>query len=79
MKSITNVKPRNKMLEYTKMILEKVSFDDELFKKEVKKSKMFLQLQEQQILKKWLVVKFGKQHGDFLEEVFSLQKEKCFC
>jgi len=67
------------MLEYTKMILEKVSFNETLFRKEVKKSKMFLQQHEQKILQKWLLMKFGEQYADFFEEVFSLQEKKCYC
>lgn len=67
------------MLEYTKMILEKVSFNDELFRKEVKKSKAFLQINELRMLQGWLMKKYGDKHGDFFNEVFSLQKEKCLC
>ena len=37
---------RNKMLNYTQSILEKVSFDRDLFLKEVQKAKGMLQGQE---------------------------------
>ena len=45
---------RNKMLNYTKSILEKVSFDRDLFLKEVQKAKGMLQGQEWLALVEWL-------------------------
>jgi len=42
------------MLEYTKTVLQKVSFDRSLFKKEVKKAIAILLPQEIEELKKWL-------------------------
>ncbi|MDA0609100.1 MAG: hypothetical protein O3C00_04330 [Bacteroidetes bacterium] len=45
---------RNKMLNYTQSILEKVSFDRDLFLKEVQKAKGMLQVQEWLALVEWL-------------------------
>lgn len=45
---------RNKMLNYTQSILEKVSFDRDLFLKEVQKAKGMLQGQEWLALVEWL-------------------------
>ncbi|MGA0011816.1 MAG: hypothetical protein ACO3FD_01875 [Flavobacteriaceae bacterium] len=45
---------RNKMLNYTQSILEKVSFDRDLFLKEVQKAKVILQGQEWMALVEWL-------------------------
>lgn len=43
------------MLEYTKIVLQKVSFDTVLFKKEVKKAIAILLPQEIEELKIWLI------------------------
>ena len=45
---------RNKMLNYIQSILEKVSFDRDLFLKEVQKAKGMLQGQEWLALVEWL-------------------------
>lgn len=42
------------MLEYTKIILRKISFDKKLLFKEYKKAKAFLQPHEVQALRIWL-------------------------
>ena len=42
------------MFEYTKIILQKVSFDRRLFMKEYRKAQSFLQPQEVQELRVWL-------------------------
>lgn len=47
------------MLEYSKMILEKVSFDPLLFKTELYKAIDALLITEISELKKWCVEKFG--------------------
>ncbi len=44
----------NKMLEYCKVILQKISFSKTLFKKEYKKSFKYLTQAEHQELKTWL-------------------------
>ncbi len=48
------------MLEYTKMILEKVSFDSKLLKKELKKSLRYISKEEYRHLKEWYKLRFKK-------------------
>ncbi len=60
------------MLRYTEIILEKVSFNKELFKNELKKSLRWLKKEEVFVLRSWCVVKFGKTHGDIIRDVFSM-------
>ena len=50
------------MLEYTKTILEKVSFNLQLFEKELKKSLNHLVDQEILELQKWIAEKFGRKY-----------------
>ena len=45
---------QNKMLEYSKTILQKISFSKSLFKKEYKKSFKYLNERERVELRKWL-------------------------
>jgi len=60
----------NKMLRYTEIILEKVSFNKELFKAELRKSLSWLKKEEVSILRAWCVIKFGKTHGDIIRDIF---------
>ena len=53
---------RTEMLEYTKTILKKVSFDKELFDKELKKALNYLCIPELKELENWLLNTFGKQY-----------------
>jgi hypothetical protein len=48
------------MLEYTKIILEKVSFDPRIFRKELRKSVNYVTKEEYGHLKAWVKQKFGK-------------------
>lgn len=48
-----------KMLEYTKTILRKVSFDLKLFKKELYKSIQYLSIPELQELESWVFQTYG--------------------
>lgn len=50
------------MLEYTKMILEKVSFDRKLFEKELLKAIRYLIDPELRELERWCMEKFGFQY-----------------
>ncbi|WP_114778349.1 hypothetical protein [Botryobacter ruber] len=59
------------MLEYVKTILQKVSFDKELFEKELKKSLKFLGLDEITQLKSWCYEKFSGMYLRVLNRVFS--------
>ena len=49
----------NKMLEYCKVILQKISFSKPLFKKEYKKTFKYLTQAEHQELKTWLKAKMN--------------------
>jgi len=60
----------NAMLEYVKTILQKVSFDLSLFRKELQKSIEWLTASEQVELKSWLIVSFQGDHRKIIKEVF---------
>ena len=51
------------MLDYTKMILKKVSFDPALFEKELKKSLKYLMEHEVRELRIWCLANFGNQYN----------------
>lgn len=59
------------MLDYTKSILEKVSFDQQLFEKELRKNLTELIREEITELKDWCYEKFGKIHGNILKRCFA--------
>jgi hypothetical protein len=50
------------MLEYTKLILEKVSFDRRLFEKELRKAIRYLIEPEVRELERWCLERFGLQY-----------------
>ena len=58
------------MLEYTKLILRKVSFSKELFGKELKKSIKWLKKEEILVLQTWCILTFGDIYGDIIQESF---------
>lgn len=58
------------MLEYTKLILNKVSFNQDLFRKELKKAKRWLNLSELVELQRWCVINYSHNHRTIIEEVF---------
>jgi ribosomal protein S19 len=62
------------MLEYTKTVLEKVSFNRELFKKELQKSKKFLKEEEVELLRNWCRMSFTEKYPDIIGEVFETYK-----
>lgn len=47
------------MLEYTKIILEKVSFDPRIFRKELRKLVKYISKEEYGHLRSWVKQKFG--------------------
>ncbi len=57
------------MLRFSKAILQKVSFDKLLFKKELKKSISYIKKEELMMLKIWCLATFGK-HKDIIIDTF---------
>ena len=57
------------MLEFTKKILSKVSFDKDLFKKELKKSINWMSKKELALLKMWALASFS-QYKKVIIDVF---------
>lgn len=64
------------MLTYTKMILEKVSFDERLFKKELRKSYRWLSYQEISRLEDWAFNAYGDLYGGIISETFDKKEEE---
>lgn len=58
------------MLKYTKTVLQKVSFNKILFKKELQKSLRWLRKDEIIVLQTWCVLNFGSMYMDVINEVF---------
>ncbi len=59
------------LLEYFKIILQKVSFDAKLFEKELRKAIKQLIKADLLLLKKWCYEQFGKIYKSILKSVFS--------
>lgn len=59
------------MLKYTKTVLQKVSFNKDLFKKELSKSVKWLQRDEIVLLQAWCIINFGNVYQDIITEVFN--------
>lgn len=58
------------MYELSKQILEKVSFDRKLFRKELQKAVNWLKPDEKMLLKVWALSTFGHMYHDEIMEVF---------
>jgi hypothetical protein len=58
------------MLKYTEIVLLKVSFNRDLFKKELIKALKWLKREDAQILKTWCIVNFGTVYLDVINEAF---------
>ena len=58
------------MLKYTETILQKVSFNRELFRDELLKSIKWLKKNEVKALKNWCIINFGAIYMDVINEVF---------
>lgn len=58
------------MLEYSKTILQKVSFNRDLFRKELIKSMRWLRKEEIILLQIWCMVTFNDQYRDIIRDVF---------
>ena len=59
------------MLEFCKQVLLKVSFDRDLFKKELKKMISLLKKEEVIMLQVWCLANFGNQYGPLIQDVFN--------
>jgi hypothetical protein len=59
------------MLEFTKTILAKVSFDQGLFRKELSKALKVLPVNEHSKLKNWVFYTFGATYADSIVEAFN--------
>ncbi|WP_020533962.1 hypothetical protein [Flexithrix dorotheae] len=62
------------MLEYYKLILTKVSFNKELFEKELNKAVKMLSPNENANLEKWCLTKFRNPYQRTIENVFLRNK-----
>lgn len=60
------------MYELTKHILEKVSFDKSLFRKELIKARKFLKKEELLLLRLWCLATFGHLYKDVIFEALDL-------
>lgn len=58
------------MLEFSKHILKSVSFDKNLFRKELTKILNWAKPDEALLLKAWCIATFGHLYGDVIREVF---------
>lgn len=58
------------MFELSKNILEKVSFDKALFRKELIKAVRWLKPDEKTLLMMWCLSMYGNQYKDVISEVF---------
>jgi len=58
------------MLEFSKQVLEKVSFDKVLFRKELMKAVKWVKKEEAIVLQAWCLATFGNIYGDVITDVF---------
>lgn len=58
------------MFELSKQILEKVSFDKTLFRKELSKAIKWIRKEEALMLKAWCLATFGHLYRDVIVEAF---------
>ncbi|MBP6643499.1 MAG: hypothetical protein KBA60_13470 [Flavobacteriales bacterium] len=59
-----------KMMEFSKQVLQKVSFDQRLFKKELIKARRWVGQHDDLVLKAWCLATFGHMYRDVIMEVF---------
>ena len=58
------------MLEFCKNILEKVSFDQVLFKKELIKSIQWINTTDAISLREWCIEMYGNKYSDIIQKAF---------
>lgn len=59
------------MFEFSKTVLQKVSFDRTLFCKELKKAINWVKPDEKTLLKVWCLTTFGNQYQEEIIEIFN--------
>jgi hypothetical protein len=59
-----------KMLDLSQQVLQKVSFDPRLFRKELVKAARWVGDRDQLLLKAWCLATFGHMYKDVIMEVF---------
>ena len=59
------------MLELSKKVLEKVSFDRRLFHKELRKAIRWVSKEDMALLQVWCVTVYGHMYGDVISDCFS--------
>lgn len=57
-------------MEMSKQVLQKVSFDPRLFRKELMKAARWVGQRDQLLLKAWCLATFGHQYKDVILDVF---------
>lgn len=62
------------MLEYQKMIIQKVSFSKSLFEKELRKTIALLSSNEVFELRNWAISQFGQMYSDILQRCFATSR-----
>lgn len=62
------------MLDYQKMILQKVSFDRTLFEKEMRKTISLVSSGELNELREWAFMQFGNNYSDILRRCFAVSR-----
>lgn len=63
------------MLELTKKILTKVSFDSQLFQKELNKAiKWITDTEEIKKLREWCILEFGHKYPTIIKKTFALKR-----
>ncbi len=59
------------MLEHQKTVLQAVADNEQLFRKELKKSLTWLNNEEISQLEKWVNEKFSQSHAETIQQVFN--------
>ena len=62
------------MLEFAKKVLQNVSFDRDLFRKELRKAIRFMGRQDSLVLYTWCILNFGEKYKDIIVQVFQDEK-----
>jgi hypothetical protein len=58
------------MLEFSKNVLQKVSFDHHLFEKELTKSLQWINQTDAESLREWCLEMYGNEYADIIQQAF---------